>query len=86
MQKLEKHDHRVEHIFRRILHTPERLIAALTILVMVAALGVEIYHLVTTTSAVTDTGRFLVRRSELEEKWWKWNKITALGSLHSPRR
>ena len=36
--KLEKRDHRVEHVFRRILHLLEQFIAALSILVLVAAL------------------------------------------------
>ena len=40
-------DHRVEHIFRRILHFIERIIAGITILVMIAALGVELYHMFT---------------------------------------
>ena len=40
-------DHHVEHIFRRILHFIERIIAGITILVMIAALGVELYHMFT---------------------------------------
>ena len=48
LKKLEQHDHRVEHIFRRILHTIERVIAAVTILVMVSAFCMEIYRMVTT--------------------------------------
>lgn len=47
LKKLERHDHRVEHVFRRILHTIERVIAAITILVMVGALGMEIFRMVT---------------------------------------
>ena len=47
LKKLERHDHRVEHVFRRILHTIERIIAAITILVMVGALGMEIYRMLT---------------------------------------
>ena len=41
----EKHDHRVEHVFRRILHFIERAIAAITIIVMVIALGFELYRM-----------------------------------------
>ena len=48
LKKLERHDHRVEHVFRRILHTIERIIAAITIIVMVGALGMELYRMVTT--------------------------------------
>ena len=47
LKKLEYHDHRVEHVFRRILHTIERIIAAITIIVMVGALGMEVYRMVT---------------------------------------
>ena len=47
LAKLEKHDHRVEHIFRRILHTIERVIAAITIIVLLVAMGMEIYKAVT---------------------------------------
>ena len=47
LKKLERHDHRVEHVFRRILHTIERVIAAITIFVMVGALVMEIYRMVT---------------------------------------
>ena len=42
LAKLEKHDHRVEHIFRRILHTLERIIASVTIVILVIAMGYEI--------------------------------------------
>ncbi len=47
-EKLERHDHRVEHVFRRILHTIERIIALVTILVMVGAFAMEVYRTVTT--------------------------------------
>ena len=47
LQKQEKHDHRVEHIFRRILHLLERLIAVITILALLAALSLEVYHMFT---------------------------------------
>ena len=45
MARQEKHDHRVEHVFRRILHTIERVIAAVTILVLVGALCLEFYEM-----------------------------------------
>ena len=45
MAKLDKHDHKVEHIFRRILHNIERIIAAITLIVLIIALGWEIYHI-----------------------------------------
>ena len=43
LAKQQKHDHRVEHIFRRILHTLERIIAVITIIILVIATGYEIY-------------------------------------------
>ena len=46
IEKQEKHDHRVEHVFRRILHFIERFIAAVTILVLVAALAYEFYQMI----------------------------------------
>lgn len=47
-EKLKKHDHRVEHMFRRILHTIERIIASITIVVLLISLGWEIYKIVDT--------------------------------------
>ncbi len=41
----EKHDHRVEHVFRRILHFIERAIAAATLIVLLIALGMEFYDM-----------------------------------------
>ena len=55
----EKHDHRVEHVFRRILHFIERAIAAITILVMVAALGFELYKMFADPTYLQDTGNYL---------------------------
>ena len=41
LDRQEHHDHRLEHVFRRILHWIERFIALVTIVVMLAALGIE---------------------------------------------
>ena len=43
LAKQQKHDHRVEHFFRRVLHTLERIIATVTIIVLVIAMGYEIF-------------------------------------------
>ncbi len=59
IEKTEKHDHRVEHIFRRILHWIERLIATVTILVMVAALALEIYNMFTSGGYFSDVSGYL---------------------------
>ena len=59
IQKTQKHDHRIEHIFHRILHWIERFIALVTILVMVAALGIEMYNMFTQTGYLTDVENYL---------------------------
>ena len=45
IDKITRRDRRVEHYFRRTLHIIERFIAALTILALLGALGIEIYHM-----------------------------------------
>ncbi len=50
-EKMAKRDKRSEHIFRRILHILERFIAAITIIALLGALGLEIVHMVTSGSA-----------------------------------
>jgi len=55
----EHRDHRVEHVFRRILHFIERAIAAFTILVMLAALGIELYQMVTVSGYLGDVSHYL---------------------------
>ena len=47
IDKLTKRDHRIEHMFRRALHNVERVIALITILALLAALGLEIYEMFT---------------------------------------
>ena len=59
MAKQEKHDHRVEHVFRRILHFIERAIAAITILVLIAALGVELFQMFTVEGYLGDIETYL---------------------------
>ena len=56
----DKHDvGRIEHFYRRILHLLELIIAGLAILVLVAALVMEIYSVITTEGYFTDLNRFL---------------------------
>ena len=59
MAKQEKRDRRVEHIFRRILHFVEQVIAVLTIVVLIGALALEIYQMVTTLGYFSDVSNFL---------------------------
>ena len=55
----QKRDHRVEHIYRRILHVIERIIATITILVLIAALGIELYQMVLVTGYLADINLYL---------------------------
>lgn len=48
--KIEKRDRRWEHMFRRVLHIIERFIAVITIVALLGALGLEIYHMFSTGS------------------------------------
>lgn len=60
--KLQPHmtgDHRLEHVFRRILHWIERGIAAITILVMIASLGFELYKMFTTPGYLSSSNTYL---------------------------
>ena len=47
LEKVAKRDHRTEHIFRRALHVIERIIALITILALLGALGIEVLHMFT---------------------------------------
>ena len=51
LDKLTRRDRRTDHIFRRILHVIERFIAALTIIVLVGALAMEIHHMIVSGTA-----------------------------------
>ncbi len=55
----EHRDHRVEHIFRRILHFIERAIAAITIVVLLAALGLELFKMCTTAGYLANISTYL---------------------------
>ena len=59
MAKIEKHDHRVEHIFRRILHVIERIVAALSIIALLIALGFEVYRCFQDVNYVADVSNYL---------------------------
>ena len=59
LARLEKRDHKVEHVFRRILHTLERIVAAITLIALLAALGLEIFRCVTNFEYFSDIGHVL---------------------------
>ena len=47
LDRIEKRDRAVNHVFRRILHYIERSIALITLIALLAALGIEIYKMIT---------------------------------------
>ena len=47
LEKAHKRDHRTEHIFRRLLHILERVIATITIIALLGGLGLEVFHMLT---------------------------------------
>lgn len=59
LEKMKKHDDRTDHFFRRALHYIERFIAILTILALLAALFLEIYHMFTETGYFADVSHVL---------------------------
>ena len=59
LERMEKRDHHAEHIFRRILHVLEQAIAVVTLLALIAALAIEVYHFVTDISYFGDISHFL---------------------------
>ncbi len=59
LEKQARRDHRTEHIFRRILHVIERCIAAVTLIVLLISLGLEIYKMFTTANYLADSSIYL---------------------------
>ena len=57
--KQEKHDRRVEHVFRRILHFVERIIAVITILALLVALALEVHRMFAEPGYFSDTNNVL---------------------------
>ena len=47
IDKMTRRDRRTEHFFRRILHVLERVIATITLIALVGALGLELVHMFT---------------------------------------
>ena len=59
IEKQEHRDHRVEHVFRRILHFLERVVAALSLIILIGALAFEVYRCVTDLSYISDISQYL---------------------------
>ncbi len=59
-QPRDKHDvGKLEHIYRRVLHILELIIAALTVVVLLVSLGVEIFRMFTVEEYFSDLNTFL---------------------------
>ena len=59
LDKINKRDNTVNHVFRRALHFLERIIAIITIVALLTALGLEIYEMFTTKGYFADTHNML---------------------------
>ena len=59
VEKQNKRDGAVDHVFRRLLHHIERIIAIITIVALLTALALEIYEMFTTQGYFTDTHNML---------------------------
>ena len=60
MEKITRRDRRTEHIFRRILHIMERIIATITLIALLGALGMEVFSMFKTGVAYfEDVGHML---------------------------
>lgn len=59
IDRITKRDRTVDHFFRRALHFIERIIAVITIVALLAALGLEIYEMFTETGYFRDVEHLL---------------------------
>ena len=59
IERLERRDRRIEHLFRRCLHLLEQAIAGITLVVLIVSLGVELYGMFTEPGAFADVSHFL---------------------------
>ena len=51
IERTARRDHRVDAIFRRVLHIIERIIAIIAIVALLAALALEVYHMIASGTA-----------------------------------
>ena len=58
-EKLEQHDHKIEHMFRWVLHQVERIIAIITIVALLAALALEVFNMITVQGYFADVSHIL---------------------------
>ena len=57
--KIEKHHRRSDHFFRHVLHYAERIVASITLLVLIIAVGYQIFLLLTDLEYLFDIQHFL---------------------------
>ena len=50
IDKISRRDKTTEHLFRRVLHILERVIAIITLIALMGALGLEVFHMVSSGS------------------------------------
>ena len=60
MEKIARRDRSMEHIFRRILHIMEQIIAAITIIALLGALVVEVMHMFTNPAAYFENAGYIL--------------------------
>ena len=59
LDRMVHRDHWFEHLFRRVLHLFERVIAIATTIVLLCAFAVEIYEIITIDGYLTDISTYL---------------------------
>ena len=59
IERLERRDRRVEHLFRRCLHLLEQAIAGITLIVLIISLGLELYHMFSEPESLSNLSHFL---------------------------
>ena len=59
IERLERRDRRIEHLFRRCLHLLEQLIAGITLVVLIVSLCMELYGMFTEPESFADVSHFL---------------------------
>jgi len=59
IEKIERRDRRVEHVFHRVIHSIERVIALITVMGLLGALALEVYHMFTVPTFFADIDHML---------------------------
>ncbi len=59
LNKAQKRDRHVEHVYHRVLHIFERIVAVVTIVVLALELGLEIYRMIAVSGYFTDVSAYL---------------------------